>query len=563
MRKKIPLTLLLALFCLGSSLTLGACGGEESGSDDPQGTGDASTPVPEDDASTPGPEPVPEGALRVSVIDELTGRPVLGATVLATVDGAEIALPQQADERYQAALDTEAAATVSVFHADYHYVTVAGVKSSDLVVALRRLPGARRGGLSGKLTNWPESSDTIAVGIAGLSLQGNILDFEPALYRGDARQATFTLPSWISSLVGGFAANIPTEFQFNAPGAVMIGDQASYAVLGMPSPCGDEAAEKAGTCGKQAAFSAYASVSGLLDPTVQALLTPETTELIKAIIDGVQSEAGLDIAALIPKALPMLPKILSVLSFDYAEDLSLQFGGADQALAARDFTTTKKFDLKRSVTLPAPPILMGEAPADLVGALALADLGGQGLIPLGAGASQADELTFDMTLANVGSGLDAAGRKILALALDSGISGAMSDDTVPLTFSALLESFEALSEAGTAMSGSFLAAPADSTFDAASRTLGDLPAVEGATLYRAVLKGADRRWVVYYGDDSARVTLPAVPSGFEDVIAADQRHTLIALRLGDGVTFESLFADDEANPDRLGDLMNAFSISVH
>lgn len=572
MKKTMPWMFLIALLCLSVGLT--ACGSDDGG--DPVSENDASTqPSGDDDSGVPdsgGNEPDDETGtlLRVSVIDELTGRPVLGATVVANVAGASLTLPQQANERYEIELDSDVdvAVTVSVFHQDYNYVTVADVKAHDLVVALRRLPEARRGGITGTLTNWPTTTETetLAVGVAGLSLQGNILDFEPSLYLGDAKEASLQFPSWISSVLAMFpSVTLPDSLELNAPGSVMLGDKTSYAVLGLPSPCDDETAERAGTCGKQAAFSAYTSISGFLDPTLLSLLSAETIALIKQIIAMVQGDGELDIASLIPAALPLLPQLLSILTYDYAQDLSLTFGNDNQSLSTKNFTTTKKFDLQRSVTVPTLPILMGSEPADLVGVIALADLQSQGLLPLGAGASVSSALTFDMTLANVGTGLDSAKRKLIAIALDSDIADALSDDSddsVALVFSALIGSFDSLPDSGATLKGNFLGAPAGSAFDGASRTLDQLPAVDGATLYRAVLKGADRRWVVYYGDESTSVTLPAVPAGFGDVISTEQAHTLIALRLPSEISFESLFADDATNADQLGSLMEAFSIAM-
>ena len=244
---------LLAILSLSAGLCLGACSSETDPEGDPQTDADASVTPGQDDASEPGTGPVgevplPEGGLRVSVIDELTRRPVLGATVVASVGGVEHALTAQDDERYLAIVDSDAAATVSVFHADYHYVTVADVSARDLVIAVRRLPTARRGGLKGNMANvWPETpEDTITIGIVGLAVQGNLLDFEPALFLGDARDTNFSLPSWLDPLVAQFAPGSETTFTFPGPGSVLIGDKTDYSVFGLPSPCGNEALEREG-----------------------------------------------------------------------------------------------------------------------------------------------------------------------------------------------------------------------------------------------------------------------------------------------------------------------------
>ncbi|MDR0967149.1 MAG: hypothetical protein LBM75_11760 [Myxococcales bacterium] len=562
MNKTMPWKFLMVAIC--SLLTLGlgltACGGSNESTEPP----DANEPV------GPGGE---TGFLRVALIDELTSRPVLGATVVANVAGASHTFDQQADGRYEAELTSKAAATISVFHDDYDFVTVAGVQQgSDIVVSLNRLPTSRRGGITGEFTNWPVDADTLAVGIAGLSLQGNILDFSPTLYLGDQERATFTLPEWLSNI----GAMLPSDllppdigelltgsFELDVPGSAMLGDKTTYAVLGLPSRCNDEVAERAGACGTQAAFSAYIQATNLMEAF--GMISPLLSQELIATLSPIMAGGELNIPELIPVALPLLPKLLSLISYDYASNLSLTFGDENHALVQHDFSFSpaKKFELKRSVTIPALPVLMGDESADLVGVIALADLQSQGLLPLGAGVSDGSQLTFDMTLADVGNGLDEAGRKLVAIALDSDIAGALTDSSTPIVFSALIGSFERLSATGTDMQGSFLTPPSGSAFDGAQRTLSQLPAVEGATLYRAELKGADRRWLVYYGNGSASVTLPSVPTGFSDVLLADQDHTLIAVRLPSAVTFQSLFEDDAANADQLGNLMEAFSISIH
>ena len=149
MRQKKFLMSLLAILSLSAGLCLGACSSETDPEGDPQTDADASVTPGQDDASEPGTGPVgevplPEGGLRVSVIDELTRRPVLGATVVASVGGVEHALTAQDDERYLAIVDSDAAATVSVFHADYHYVTKGqGIRHRDPARERRR--GAEAG----------------------------------------------------------------------------------------------------------------------------------------------------------------------------------------------------------------------------------------------------------------------------------------------------------------------------------------------------------------------------------------------------------------------------------
>lgn len=549
--KQMPWMLIAAALCMSLSLT--ACGGddEESGtSDDVEDAGTTGGGETTDAGGN-----VPVGQLRVAAIDELTGQPVLGAKVIAGIDGESgtMELAQQADGRYVAALEGDALVSVSVFHEDYHYVTVAGAQGHDLVVALRRLPSAKRGGLTGAITTWPvDDAGSIAVGVAGLAFQGNLLDFERALFRGEAREANFALPSAITSI----SDKIPATFNFTAPGAVMIGDKPDYGTFGLPAQCADEANEKAGTCGDLAAFSIYANVS-----TSDLLtLVLNNMQTINSIISAATSGEGVDIAALLPNLLPLLPQVIGLMKFDYARDLAISFGGDDQALTEHDFTPEAEFNLSRQVTIAALPTLSGKEPADLLGVGVLADLGTQGMIPLGVGVATAAG-AVDVSMANAGTALNSASKKLLALAVDTDVFGDIGDATKEKSFSVIMENVDSLPIGGKTMTGSFLGAPTGSTFDPATRTISALPTVAGANLYRVNLKGEDRRWAVYVGEGAASVTLPAVPDGFDEVITADQGHTMIAIGL-DGLTFDQLFSDNATNADQLGDLMTAFSISI-
>ena len=557
MKKTMSWMFIAAALCMGMSLS--ACGGDDEKSGTPDADAGVVQPGGDSDAGAdPGEDPVPAGKLRVSAIDELTGQPVLGAQVVVSVSGqsGELALTEASDGRYEVAVsDASAAVTVSVFHADYHYVTVAGFTGRDAVVALRRLPAAKRGGLTGTITSWPESADTIAVGVAGLAFQGNLLDFERTLFRGEAGEANFSLPSAITNL----SDKIPASFQFTAPGAVMIGDKADYGVFGLPAQCADAAREKAGTCGDLAAFSVYANVSTADLVTLAAKNLPTITSIIRAVTGG----EGLNIGALLPSLLPLLPEVIKLMKFDHARDLAITFGDEAQALAEHDFTPVKAFSLTRKVTVPALPSLMGSDAANLVGVGVLADLGSQGMLPLGVGVATAAG-AVDVSIADTtGSDLASAPKKLLALAVDTGVFGDLGDATKEKSFSVLMESVSSLPAAGTSMSGSFLAAPKGSSFDSATRTIANVPTVAGASLYRVNLKGEDRRWVVYCGGGVASVRLPAVPAGLDEVIAEDQGHTMIALGLSGELTLDQLFTDSATNADQLGTLMNAFSIAIH
>ena len=93
----------------------------------------------------------PTGGARVIAVDELTGRPITGATVVYETS----TMTEDASIKGSYTLGTAAAgaATVSVFHPDFQYVTLVGVTKKDLYIPVRRNAGQKAGGYKGKYTN--------------------------------------------------------------------------------------------------------------------------------------------------------------------------------------------------------------------------------------------------------------------------------------------------------------------------------------------------------------------------------------------------------------------------
>lgn len=568
MKKTTNLSWMAALALMVGGAAMAACGGGDDGESDggvdiPDG---GSVEVEDMDLGLLG-----SGKARVSVTDSITGRIVSGCQVIATQDGQSGAIPlkQSKDHgRYEAdGIDDSSPLTVSVFCDSYNYVTVAGLAARDLSVPVRRLTSSRRGGITGGLENWPESGDksTLAVGIAALALQGNVIDFDQDAFLGDSVQTDFAFPSWLATIAQAVAPGSSSTFPVSVPGSVMLGGKDGYAVLGLPSPCGAPADERAGTCGVQGAFSAYASISGFTDPIVAELYTEDAKAMVEQVVAVIDDGAEFDLEAMLPTALPLLPKILSHVSVGYSRDIQLSFGDEKQSLGEMDLYPSRKFDQTRYVTLPETPKLMDKAHADLLGVIALADLGSQGLVPVGLGAGvSGNGNKVEVSAADGGIALKGATGRIFAIALDSAISHAAKDRTQVPVFSAIMEKAELDAAKPVALGGKFLPAAADTTFSGASRTFGNLPSIEGASLYRAEVKGGVRQWVVYFAPGTGALTLPAVPQGVEDVLTPGKDgHTMLAISLRDGVSMDDLFQDSDVNEDQLNDAMEGFSYAVH
>ncbi len=211
-------------------------------------------------------------ALIVLATDELTGRPIPSASVLVSVPltGAPIGSEASTSPMGLATvtgLGGRQSVTVSVFHADYNYLTVANYAlagSRVLSVPLRRNRSDKFGGYRGTVKNVPLTS-SLHLGLTGTSLAGLITDL------------SLTDLSF-SSLVG---RNIPTRFKVGTlvdtvvplPAGLFLGfsDQSiksNVSSLGLAGVCldaaggADEAAIASGACGLRSAWAFTGDLPG-------------------------------------------------------------------------------------------------------------------------------------------------------------------------------------------------------------------------------------------------------------------------------------------------------------
>lgn len=139
-------------------------------------------------------------AVGVVAIDELSGRPVAGADVVLSTP-AGIIIPQGAEASVKTNAQGFAALTgapagaysVSVFHPDFTYVTIANYESAGgddhdfLSVYLRHNQTDKFGGYKGTMTNAPSgSSANVHAGIASSSLGGALTDLSLAQLLGES-----------------------------------------------------------------------------------------------------------------------------------------------------------------------------------------------------------------------------------------------------------------------------------------------------------------------------------------------------------------------------------------
>ncbi|WNG16794.1 hypothetical protein [Cystobacter fuscus] len=114
-------------------------------------------------------EALEPGRMRVVVTDEQTGRPIPGARVVVADAAGAVTVEALTDEGGVALpVGGAEAGSVSVFHEDFDYLTVAHTGLGDLSLPLRRNPTGRTGGFEGTVQGLSERL-TMHLGVAGLS----------------------------------------------------------------------------------------------------------------------------------------------------------------------------------------------------------------------------------------------------------------------------------------------------------------------------------------------------------------------------------------------------------
>ena len=208
-------------------------------------------------------------ATGVAVIDELSGRPIVGADVVVSsvagliiLQGGEGSVKTNAQG--YAAVDSGGALTysVSVFHSEYSYVTIANYQGGStpghdfVAVYLRRNQTDKYGGYKGTLTNSPVSSSAnVHFGIASASLAGALTDLSLSQLLGESVPTMVKISTFDN---GGKPVPLPAGI-FLGFSENRIKDsvwaQGLAGVCTNSSGAPDEAKIAAGTCGTRTAWS--------------------------------------------------------------------------------------------------------------------------------------------------------------------------------------------------------------------------------------------------------------------------------------------------------------------
>jgi hypothetical protein len=492
--------------------------------------------------------PAAAGEVKVSVIDELSGRPVQGAKVVLSQANGTIVQQGGAD-----AVDTDAAGsatltgrpgtayTVSVFHADFSYVTVANYAGSNhfLSFALRRNATDKYGGYKGKFNNVPATSNVHAA-IAGMSLAGSITNLNLTSLLGPSVPTDIR----IGSAINQTGVPIPAG-AFLGFGAEKIKDD--VAGLGLNGTCldasgnPDETKITAGTCGTRTAWALAGDV-------------PLGDLPIDAVAGGLDN---INVGQLLGRILPIFKKFNSSIVRDVQFNLVPTPGAAagnpmypnyrtdpTYVTADHDFTQIP-LGFAFAVKVPDLPRFKGTF-VDGAAVIGGANVPGRGVVPLGIGVGVNTATPIDaqidkqaelpaagmiaVRMAPTHHGIEGASYGLLiaaisAKALTDASAGAGASALFPRLPSNKLV-FDPKGATPVDVSGqAFPAFPEGARFNFTSSAQGAVPgrsfrlptAVAGVSVLRISFSDRfERRWDVLTDPSNSGFTLPTVPGTLAD-----------------------------------------------
>ncbi|NOK09427.1 carboxypeptidase-like regulatory domain-containing protein [Corallococcus exercitus] len=471
-----------------------------------------------------------EGQVRVVVTDALTGHPIEAASVVVADALGSATARATTDAQGVAVLAGRSDSTLSVFHPDFGYLTVANYDmggSRDLRLPLRRNPVDRVGGVRARFTHLAPvvTNGALSLGMAGLSVPGLLSQSAPAQVQGPDRAVDLTLGGAMRQFqvpanvwVNGLGALAPESV--DVPGIAGVCD-AALADVADP-----DAATRAGGCGTR---------------TLWAL----TAQVLARELPAGMMEPGTDPLLLLARALPPSGRFSSAVSRDVQFALRSPNAGEPAVQAPLLPLDFRQVPLAFPFVTRVPPLprfrdgYLGRVL--VVGSVAAP---GRGTVPLGLGAAvnlnPVDPYTdtqpglaapgfVRVRMAPAHHGLEGQAYRLLALASSGTLGG---EEPMGQATSAVMAPLDAphFDPEGTepvTLADAFLGIPERARYNPDTLPWhGLLPrewrmdtTVPGATLVRATFtNAAGRRWTVWV-DGRRSVTgvrLPVPPSGLED-----------------------------------------------
>ncbi|MBK7863356.1 MAG: hypothetical protein IPJ65_33100 [Archangiaceae bacterium] len=547
--------------------------------------------------------------IAVVVTDELTGRGISGATVLASdTAGAAIGATAMTNASGYAKLTgvTGTEVNVSVFSTSYNYLTIANYDvaggSRFLSAVLRRHQTDKYGGQKGTFNNVPSSSNVHA-GLAGMSIAGSVVDLSFQQLLGN------TIPTRVK------IGNAIDQMNVPLPAGVYLGFSSEniktdISAQGLAGVCADDAKTRAGTCGTRTGWALSGDV-------------PIGDLPIDAFAGGVSM---IDYASVLSRIIPIFKKFNS----SVIRDVEFSLKDTPRTNGVPDFSSTAEFTAKNhefsvkadgTGAVPLAFNFVNRIPdlpkfrnnyVDGLVMLGGANVPGRGVVPLGLGVAVNDngdakiDKSMDLSapglvqlrMAPTHHGIEGTEYGVLALGLPF---KAFTDVSAGISISGLFAH-----PAGNKLAFDPTGASADKILDfgAGGTTFPMLP--EGAKYnYSAAASGGlsprtfriptftttanattavrvsfadnfDHRWVVLADPAkvAAGVTLPVPPSGtvdrtFANGNAASGRSTLLVqtVRLSETpaaaspplLTYRALVEANGTNADRMTDFTTGFA----
>ncbi|WP_342381777.1 carboxypeptidase regulatory-like domain-containing protein [Myxococcus stipitatus] len=477
---------------------------------------------------------VPERGVRVSVVDELTGRPLSKVTLTVSGSRGQLLATGVTGTDGTAWVPATGSVGLSAFHPDHGYLTLARIDADalrDLRLALRRNPLDTSGGVqvafAQALAANPRTVN-LHLGMTGLSVPGLVSELTPESLLGAERTVDVGAGSGDMSLPAGSVVWLEgaTAPKASAPGVAGVCDASLAGVLDA------EAEIRAGTCGTRVAWG----LTGTL---------PLSALPLSAV------EPGMDPLLMLGRLLPVSTRFYSSAMRDASFRLVPTPGLADGAprpdtvtypqLVSLDFEAVR-LAFPFAVRVPQLPRYRG-AYLDRAFVLGTVAAPGRGLVPLGFGAaanvSPADpNADTDARLGQPGvvavrmapahHGLEGQPYRLLVGAT----SRAARDDAsagTPTSFvvtDLTAPTFDPLGERPIVPSTRFLPIPEGARYNFDAEATQELKGRElrvvdvgAATLVRVVFTNRlGRRWTVLASPSEveAGVLVPTPPAGFED-----------------------------------------------
>jgi hypothetical protein len=548
---------------------------------------------------------VASGHIRVSVVDELTGRPVNGAKVWAVTasDGTTLRGTVQttgADGLADINAGAGTNVTVTAAHIDFNYLSIVNYdmgRNRDLAMVLRRNQADKYGGFSGTLTNIPATSN-VQLGIAGMSLAGSMTDLSMTQLLGPMESTDIV----IADTINVQDVNLPAGVFLKLKDNLIKTDIQGQGLAGICTTATAEADILAGTCGTRSAWALAGDV-------------PLREIPISDLTNGVDN---LDYGNLLSKLIPVVKRFNSAVVRDVEFTLKTT-PGADNG--DHDFSNTSHFTqqnldfqqvplgfsfVTNVPTLPKYKSAYSDGAIILGGAFAR----GRGLIPLGLGlgvnrganandgktdtqAGLAGPGLVSMRMAPSHHGLENSDYGVVAIATSL---ARQNDASVAVPMSVIVQKssrlyFDPSGDANKVeLPGGFMNYPDGARYNFTDGAQGDLASrtfkiavpgtdpVTGASLYRVIFTNdAVRRWIAVVDPTTAAAgfKMPLPQGGLEDRTFANStpstspRSSLSvqAIRMntspwgtGTALAFYDVVENNSTNLDRVLDLSNGFSV---